>query len=222
MTYIFSFNQLNIRSADLEDFIGYRPGDSLDAYGAHYDAALLKAAEICRIKAGYRLFPGLVVRKKEIIVAETLLTVGEIIAEQLRACTGVVVFVCTAGHELSELPRKLAKQNDALMAYLFDVIGSICVEKAANQIESILHNELSLQGNGISNRCSPGYCGWDVAEQKKLFALLPEGFCGVRLSETSMMDPIKSISGIIGYGPGASRRNRPCKQCSDSQCTYIS
>ncbi len=220
-TYNFSFKQLSISTDDLQGFIGYKPGSSLDALSSQYEEALQKAAEICRIKAGYRLFPDIEVGNNEVVVEGTVLSIGEIIASQLLGCSGVAVFVCTAGHEISELPRSLTKQNDALLAYLYDVIGSVCAEKAADQLQSILQDELGAKRTGISNRCSPGYCGWDVADQEKLFALLPEGFCGVSLSETAMMDPIKSVSGIIGYDPGATKRDRPCKQCSHTGCKHL-
>lgn len=166
------------------------------------------------------MFSDIEVGNNVVVVEGTVLSVGEIIASQLQGCSGGVVFVCTAGHEISELPRNLTKQNDALMAYLYDVIGSVCAEKAADQLESILQDELGTERTGISNRCSPGYCGWDVADQEKLFVLLPENFCGVSLSETAMMDPIKSVSGIIGYGQGAAKRDRPCKQCSHTTCKH--
>lgn len=219
-TYDFSFKQLSISATDLQGFIGYKPGSNLDALSSQYEEALQKSAKICRIRAGYRLFSDIEVGNNVVVVEGTVLSVGEIIASQLQGCSGGVVFVCTAGHEISELPRNLTKQNDALMAYLYDVIGSVCAEKAADQLESILQDELGTERTGISNRCSPGYCGWDVADQEKLFVLLPENFCGVSLSETAMMDPIKSVSGIIGYGQGAAKRDRPCKQCSHTTCKH--
>jgi hypothetical protein len=44
-----------------------------------------------------------------------------------------------------------------------------------------------------------------VAEQHKLFSLLPPGICGITLSDSALMHPIKSVSGITGIG-------KHCKQ----------
>ncbi|MCK7538940.1 MAG: hypothetical protein MZV63_52410 [Marinilabiliales bacterium] len=47
----------------------------------------------------------------------------------------------------------------------------------------------------ITNRFSPGYCGWDVAEQHKLFSFFKDNFCGITLTESALMNPVKSVSG---------------------------
>ncbi|MEI6755003.1 MAG: vitamin B12 dependent-methionine synthase activation domain-containing protein [Paludibacter sp.] len=47
---------------------------------------------------------------------------------------------------------------------------------------------------------SPRHCSWHVREHKQLFSLFPEKPCGVGLNESSLMHPVKSVSGIIGLG----------------------
>jgi len=101
-----------------------------------------------------------------------------------------------------------------------DVIGSSIVEAAMDLIHDDLENKMKDARLGITNRYSPGYCGWDVVEQQKLFGLLPQGFCGVSLSASSLMTPIKSISGIIGIGINAKRRAYTCNLCDDKNCLY--
>jgi len=63
-----------------------------------------------------------------------------------------------------------------------------------------LEKNMRDSGKKITNRYSPGYCGWDVTEQHKLFQLMPENYCGIKLTPSALMDPVKSISGIIGIG----------------------
>jgi hypothetical protein len=49
-------------------------------------------------------------------------------------------------------------------------------------------------------RYSPGYCGWHVSGQRKLFDyLLPEEI-GITLRESFLMQPLKSISGVVIAG----------------------
>jgi hypothetical protein len=55
-----------------------------------------------------------------------------------------------------------------------------------------------------------------VSDQHDLFSLLPEDFCGIRLTESAMMVPVKSVSGIIGIGPGVERVDYQCKNCQQS------
>lgn len=219
-THAFSFASLNVTPNDIEEFIGYLPGSSLDAFKDHYESALEKAADVCQIIAGYRLFDSVKITKNNIIIDGTLFSTGGMVSGQLKSSSGIAVFVCTAGHGISELAKEMTTSGDVVMAYMYDVIGSLCAEKAADRMEAFLFKESALAGFGISNRCSPGYCGWDVSEQAKLFSLLPNGFCGVTLSASSLMTPIKSVSGIIGYGTDAGKMERPCKQCKQAQCLY--
>ncbi|NSW95142.1 MAG: methionine synthase, partial [Bacteroidales bacterium] len=83
-----------------------------------------------------------------------------------------------------------------------------------------LERRLAAEGLNITNRFSPGYCGWDVAEQHKLFSLLPGNFCKIRLTESALMDPIKSVSGIIGAGLHVKRRPYTCNFCDMKDCIY--
>ncbi len=219
-THAFSFASLNVTANDIEEFIGYLPGSSLEAFEDHYESALAKAADVSQIIAGYRLFDDVEITKNNIVIDGTLFSTGRMVSGQLKGSSGIAVFVCTAGHGISELAKEMTTAGDVLMAYMYDVIGSLCAEKAADKLEALLLKEIAIAGFGISNRCSPGYCGWDVGEQAKLFSLLPNGFCGVTLSSSSLMTPIKSVSGIIGYGADAVKMERPCKQCKQAQCLY--
>jgi hypothetical protein len=57
-----------------------------------------------------------------------------------------------------------------------------------------------------------------VKDQFKLFSLLPENFCGIRLTDSALMIPIKSVSGIIGIGENVERKNYPCEICNMKDC----
>jgi hypothetical protein len=70
----------------------------------------------------------------------------------------------------------------------------------------------------ITNRYSPGYCGWDVSDQHKLFSLLPNNFCGIKLTENALMIPIKSVSAVIGIGKNVERKDYQCSICEIEFC----
>ena len=77
---------------------------------------------------------------------------------------------------------------------------------------------MAKEGLNITNRYSPGYCGWDVSEQQKLFFLLPENCCGIRLTDSSLMLPIKSVSGVIGVGKTVRKTAYKCAVCDKEDC----
>ena len=88
------------------------------------------------------------------------------------------------------------------------------------KIQKELELDLRVKNLQISDRYSPGYCEWSVAEQQKLFSLLPENFCGISLSDSSLMTPIKSVSGIIGIGKDLKQKGYQCNWCNDQNCIY--
>jgi hypothetical protein len=69
-----------------------------------------------------------------------------------------------------------------------------------------------------TNSYSPGYCGWHVREQKQLFSLLPDNPCGIKLNNSRLMHPVKSVSGIIGLGIGIEQTPYACEICGLKGC----
>lgn len=107
-----------------------------------------------------------------------------------------------------------------MKGYIYDVVGSEIVEAAADLMQNDLQKAMISSGRKITNRYSPGYCGWDVAEQHKLFQLVPDNFCGIRLTESALMDPVKSVSGIIGIGENVKMNPYTCRLCDLKDCIY--
>jgi cobalamin-dependent methionine synthase I len=105
-------------------------------------------------------------------------------------------------------------------AFIADHMGSLVVETAMDNIQKQLREDLLNESLSITNRFSPGYCGWNVSEQHKLFKLIPAEECDIRLTESALMQPIKSISGIIGIGEGVKFKHYSCNHCSITGCKF--
>ena len=70
-----------------------------------------------------------------------------------------------------------------------------------------------------TNRFSPGYCEWATDEQRMLVPLLGNpNPCRVRLNESALMWPVKSVSGIIGLGENVSYHDYACRLCQLTHC----
>jgi hypothetical protein len=145
---------------------------------------------------------------------------GKIVTTRLRRVSEVALFVCTAGSGISEKSRYCTNLGDMVKGYVFDTVGSVAVEKAMDKIQELLQTNVARKGLNVSDRFSPGYCNWSVSDQQKLFSLLPAGFCGVTLSPSSLMNPIKSVSGIIGIGKDIRQKGYQCNWCNDENCIY--
>ena len=71
------------------------------------------------------------------------------------------------------------QERDMLKGYIYDVAGSEIVEAAADLMQAEMSETALGEGKKITNRYSPGYCGWDVSEQHKLFSFFPDNFCKI-------------------------------------------
>jgi len=143
---------------------------------------------------------------------------GKIIATQLKKAENIAVFAATAGAEIERYMAEFKKQGDVFSAYILDAIGSEAAELITEETQNKVEKTISSIKWKITNRYSPGYCGWSVAEQEKLFAFLPESFLNIALSESSLMTPIKSVSGIIGLGPSVKKNGYTCSICNLETC----
>ena len=146
---------------------------------------------------------------------ETCLKVGATIARQLGGSESFAFFVATAGMEYERLRKE---EKDPVRVFVADAVGSVMVERCADLMENTIQASIDKLGWRHTNRFSPGYCGWDVADQQQLFPLLGNAPCGVTLTEGQMMIPVKSVSGVIGLGPTVKKHPYPCALCNNKGC----
>jgi hypothetical protein len=144
--------------------------------------------------------------------------VGRIIERQLRGAEAYALFVCTAGTAFEQYQQRLKTDGDMVRVFIADALGSVIAEKCADQMEMLLQTSIDKLGWHHTNRFSPGYCGWHVSQQQLLFPLFDGHTCGVRLTDSSLMLPIKSVSGIIGLGKEVRRLDYTCGLCNFEKC----
>ena len=106
------------------------------------------------------------------------------------------------------------------LGYVFDILGSMIVETATDQLQNEIRKIANDMDMAITNRYSPGYCKWSVADQHKLFSFFPPNCCGISLTDSALMYPIKSVSGIIGLGKEVKFREYTCDLCSQVDCFH--
>ena len=143
---------------------------------------------------------------------------GKIILRQLRGSEAYTLFICTSGIEFEAYQQRLTDEGDMVRVFIADALGSVIAEKCADQMEVHLQESIDKLGWQHTNRFSPGYCGWHVSQQQQLFPLFEGHTCGVRLTDSSLMLPIKSVSGIIGLGKEVRKLDYTCGLCNFEKC----
>ena len=227
--YHLSYSDLNINPHDTAPMLGYEsklPDDILTIVQEVMD----ETAGCFDICGGYQIFDHVdfIGDGHRICITDvarhlspvTDFSPQNIVYHQLKHSEQMAVFVCTAGDGISEWSKQMMTANDPLKGFISDILGSVAVETAIDAIQQKLSDDMKRTGLKITNRYSPGYCGWLTQEQHKLFSLLPEENCGIRLTESALMLPIKSVSGFIGIGTNVRFNPYTCQLCDATQCVY--
>jgi hypothetical protein len=145
---------------------------------------------------------------------------SQVLARLLEQCHKVAVLMVTIGAHLEEMAYQLAEDGLVLQATVLDGIGSDAVKRVADFVQGRIGEIFSAQGLVTSERFSPGYCDWDIGQQRKIFRAVDWNAAGIRLTKECLMIPRKSISGIIGIGPSNSKveNYNLCKTCDKLDC----
>ena len=171
--------------------------------------------EICVPQYMYEIYPGKVLSNVSIMIENEEFRTGRIITSYLSGTENFCVYVTTAGQAYDSYKQTAHKEGDLLKEFIADSIGSVIAEACVAKIE----DELSkIPGKEHTYPYSPGYCGWKLTEQHKLFSLLPSSPCGITLTDSCLMLPIKSTSGIIALGGKIERKAYACKICNYKSC----
>jgi cobalamin-dependent methionine synthase I len=138
----------------------------------------------------------------------------------LERCQKVAIFALTIGDGLEEMVEYLSGISLVLKASVLDAIGSGAAENLAQFVEDDIRAAAEKEGLVASRRFSPGYCDWKVNQQKMLFRALGNTRHGVELTDSCLMVPQKSVSGIVGLGlPGNGiEEYNPCISCAKKDC----
>ena len=218
----YKFEDLDINNSDLEEMMGFDGEIIPEPFPELIKNVLKKAPKICKIEGGYKIFTSAEVddKNQKLTIDGLEFTPSKTVLNQFKGASSFALFLCTAGNKISDYAKEAGLNGDPFLSYVIDTLGSVVVEKATDKLQETLELEYSKKGLGISDRFSPGYCEWSVAEQQILFALLPDNFCGITLSESSLMSPIKSVSGIIGIGAGLQQKGYQCNWCNQKNCIY--
>ena len=130
--------------------------------------------------------------------------------------------ICTVGDAIEARVRALFDAREFPLAVMLDSVGSAAVESLAEYVNDLLCQAGLAEGVKVTNRVSPGYAGWDTAEQRQLFTLCPGAPIGVTLNEACFMLPAKTITFLVGVGPGARVDHyfTQCRRCWMRDCAY--
>lgn len=210
-----SLSLLTIPKEEIYLTLGYQGNQPDKTITQLVEQLLAEAAELCIPRYMYQITEATLCGRRQIEVKGKCFTPGNIILSYLPGMTHLCLFVATAGREYEAYLHRLKQEGDIVKEYVADAIGSVIAEVCVTEINKELE-EMSEYTHSLPY--SPGYCGWDIREQQQLFSLFPDHPCGITLSDSCLMAPVKSVSGFIGLGASLKRQPYRCEICTNKHC----
>jgi hypothetical protein len=118
------------------------------------------------------------------------------LSRNLASSERIFPMVATCGREMDEAsPAK----GDMLKEFWWDLIKAHLLTAASNHLSDHLHRKFRLGKTAIMRPGSGDATVWPIEQQRGLFALLGdvEQAIGVRLTDSFLMVPNKTVSGIL-------------------------
>ena len=145
---------------------------------------------------------GVTGERVELAVDSAGLTVGPK-ADLLDPAQRLLVVVYTIGPALQARVGELHRAGEPLLSYMLDCAGVMALGMVGERVRRLAGEQAAGRGWGVSPSLSPGsLVGWPLQGQRELCALLPLADIGVRLNKYCVLQPHKSVSMVVGLGPG--------------------
>lgn len=183
------------------------------------DELLKTLPRLMRPRAVYRLDPVRRLDARRLELESNVVLEGSV-GRFLEHSTHVATFIATIGSAVERLSRRWLRRGQVMNGAIADAIASEAAEAVAQACQDDVRAWATERGMDVTPRYSPGYCGLNVRQQAAVFAGLPARLVNVRLTPSSLMVPIKSVSGLIGVGPAelVSPAGYPCRYCDHPHC----
>ena len=166
-----------------------KPGSS---YVTKLESLVQEAEAIARPKAFYKMLPIAGKGDNYVVIAGMTLS-SRVLRINLEQANRVFMFVATGGVELEAWVKSI---SDMLYNFYADAIAELALRAA---IEAMNRDIDGRFRPGHTSNMHPGsLADWPIKQQKVLFDLLGEApaAIGVKLLDSMLMTPTKSVSGI--------------------------
>lgn len=133
----------------------------------------------------------------------------------------LALFAATLGEPVSTRIAELFAAGDMAAGFVLDAVASVSADLLTDRLACRFRKCVSGERTAVLGY-SPGYCGWHISGQRKLFERLGPDDIGITLNDSCLMQPLKSVSGVLVAGAAPIHRFPPefwfCAECTTRQC----
>jgi len=188
------------------------------------EPSLLESEAEEALKRGIKAFQASVefsFYERVVSIAETEFLSYPPAAKRLAGCVSALVGISTIGQAASDMIVRANASGDYVCAIAYDTMANYfvtqynCIRLRGVRADYIKH------GIYLTKEITPGN-NCDLSLQKEIFRLLPDA--GVKLSDSLMMTPVKSLSYVYGITevPNNFGVSHDCSECMAKNCIHRS
>lgn len=153
-------------------------------------------------------------RGEDTVTIDGVMFTSRALRNNLEGINRVLPYIVTCGNEIDETN---LTEGDFLKSFWLDSIKEEMLKASRLYLRDLLQQKYKLGKTSTMNPGSGDTAVWPIEQQKKLFSLFGdvESLIGVTLTESSLMKPNKTVSGIrfpneVGF--------ETCELCHREDC----
>lgn len=210
---------ITVNKKEVYRYLGYRsqpkvePTAELDQ---RIDDCLAVLQRTARPQCTYRRFP--LVHDQNVLTFGSITTSSRHLQKNLADCSYVYILAATLGIEVDRLIQR-SEITHILDAAIYQAAGAAMIESYVDDINAQIKTEAQENGFFTHPRYSPGYGDFDLSYQKDVLSLIDAGRIGIRLTDSCLMVPSKSVTAVIGCSSTSyDCKISGCLTCAQQDC----
>jgi len=217
---------LEIDFEEITKFLPFLKSERLDSSGKQLAQNLVSQIEknnILKPVASYETLWIINIVDDKIYLKGGEVITGSLPASLFKSARELVVLVFTLGKELDELVEFYSRNKEITKSVLLGEMGNYWLHTLSLKVFKMIKNVIETKGLFISNPLAPGFSGFEVEEQGKIFQLASGKDIGMRLTTGFMLYPRNSLSMVMGVSdsPFSGTEKSFCYYCQNYEnCQY--
>ncbi|EHQ90991.1 hypothetical protein [Desulfosporosinus youngiae] len=141
------------------------------------------------------------VGEQEIYLEDDLTLRGTLLPKVLGSAEGAVLFAMTIGSTIDQRVKDYTDQGQTLEAFILDSAGSALMAKVADTAIAEIAETYKAGQFSTTFPLGPGHSYWKGLEDvRSIISFLKGDRIGIRLTDSNLMLPKKSIAMVMGVG----------------------
>jgi hypothetical protein len=185
-------------------------------------AAIEEAGRLAAPVFVYQIHKAKTLLRSGHLVLENGLSLGLPRAERYPGTRYLAACVCSLGEAIENFCREFGDPGRLLQAVILDAVSLSLMDSLLDRCLETLQGEARALHLFAGRPFSPGHQEMPMETQALLFRLVDPAPARVRLNESMVMHPLKSLSFFVQFAPGKveTGRSSRCGHCPTRACPF--